>query len=110
MGVEIGGQSSVVTCSSRDQEQPGTEVLLVALVWVPAPYYPAGVKKGTSLDSAGLCELGLGLEDGGGWEPAMRAGDPSLGQCVRCPSLAYFLNIPTPWPFDWKERVCLGPG
>lgn len=38
LGVETGGQSSLVTWSSRDQELPGAEVLLVASVWVPAPY------------------------------------------------------------------------
>jgi hypothetical protein len=43
VGVEIGGQSSLVTWPSCDQEPPGAEVLLVASVWVLAPYYSAGV-------------------------------------------------------------------
>lgn len=45
VGGEIGGQSSLVTRASRDQELPRAEVLLVASVWVPAPYYSAGVKE-----------------------------------------------------------------
>lgn len=43
VGVEIGGQSALVTWLSRDQEPPRAQVLLVASVWVPAPYYSAGV-------------------------------------------------------------------
>lgn len=67
VGVEIGGQSSLVTWSSRDQELPRAEVLLVASVWVPAPYYSAGVrrKKETSPGPRGRYEPGRCLEAGG---------------------------------------------